>query len=47
MHLLLEVTSVLAVDGDEVKIIMRAELLVHVAERWRPVKPAPETTELG
>ena len=39
-HLLLEVTSVLFVDEDEVKIITRAELLVHVAERWRQVKPA-------
>lgn len=39
-HLLLEVTSVLFVDEDEVKVITRAELFVHVAERWRQVKPA-------
>lgn len=39
-HLLLEVTSVLFVDEDEVEIITRAELLVHVAERRRQVKPA-------
>jgi hypothetical protein len=39
-YLLLEVTSVLFVDEDEVKIITRAELFVHVAECWRQVKPA-------
>ena len=39
-YLLLEVTSVLFVDEDEVKIITRAELFVHVAECRRQVKPA-------
>lgn len=39
-YLLLEVTSVLFVDEDEVKIITRAELFVHVAECRGQVKPA-------
>jgi hypothetical protein len=41
-HLLLEITSVLFVDEDEIKIITRAELLVYVAERWCQVEPAEE-----
>ena len=39
--LLLEVPPVLLVDEDEVEVISRAELLVHVAERRRQVE-APE-----
>jgi hypothetical protein len=34
-YLLLEVTSILFVDEDEVEIIPGAELLVHVSERRR------------
>ena len=40
--LLLEVPPVLLVDEDEVEVISRAELLVHVAERRCEVKPAEE-----
>ena len=40
-HLLLEVPPVLLVDEDEVEVISRAKLLVHVAERRRQVE-APE-----
>jgi hypothetical protein len=41
-HLLLKITSVLFVDEDEIKIVTGAELLVHVAKRWRQVKPSKE-----
>ena len=41
-HLLLEVPPVLLVDEDEVEVISRAELLVHVAERRREVEATEE-----
>jgi hypothetical protein len=41
-HLLFEITSILFVDQDEVKIIACAELFVHVAECGGQVKPAKE-----
>lgn len=41
-HLLLEVPPVLLVNEDEVEVISRAELLVHIAERRREVEPAEE-----
>ena len=44
--LLLEVPPVLLVDEDEVEVISRAELLVHVAERRRQVE-APEEESDG
>ena len=41
-NLLLEVPPVLLVDEDEVEVISRAELLVHVAERRREVEATEE-----
>ena len=41
-YLLLEVASVLFVDEDEVEVVARAELFVHIAECRRQVKPAEE-----
>ena len=41
-HLLLEVPPVLLVDENEVEVISRAELLVHVPERRREVEAAQE-----
>ena len=41
-NLLLEVPPVLLVDEDEVEVISRAELLVHVPECWREVEPSKE-----
>ena len=40
--LLLEVPSVLFVYEDEVEVISRAELLVHITERRREVEAAKE-----
>lgn len=40
--LLLEVASVLFVDEDEVEVVARAELFVHIAECRCQVKPAEE-----
>ena len=41
-YLLLEVASVLFVNENKVEVVARAELLVHVAECRRQVKPAEE-----
>ena len=43
---MLEVPPVFLVDEDEVEVISRAELLVHVAERRRQVE-APEEESDG
>jgi len=43
--LLLEVASVLFVNEDEVEVVTRAELFVHVAECRRQVKPAEEQSD--
>ena len=40
--LLLEVSPVLLIDEDEVEVISRAELLIHVAERRREVEAPQE-----
>ena len=44
-YLLLEVPPVLLVDEDEVEVVARAELLVHVAERRRQIEPAEEQAD--
>ena len=41
-YLLFEVAPVLFVNEDEIEIVARAELFVHVAECRRQVKPAEE-----
>ena len=43
--LLFKVTPIFLVDQNQVEIISRAELFVHIAEGWRQVKASEEQTD--